>query len=140
MRLPTASGGYTTKNLTACTATHSGAHSPAGALYVAGMKREFDPRDIRQRQQADEAAELARRLARENQAADIKWLMDHPQGRRLVWDLLGFTGIYRQVFTGNSETFFNDGKRVVGLRYLDLVNRHAPEQYTTMLKEHVNDN
>lgn len=104
------------------------------------MKREFDPRDTRQRQQADEAAELARRLARETQAADIQWLMDHPQGRRLAWDLLAFTGIYRQVFTGNSETFFNDGKRVVGLRYLDLVNRHAPDQYTAMLKEHVNDN
>lgn len=103
------------------------------------MRKEFDPRDIRQRQQADEAAETARRLARETQAADIKWLMEHPQGRRLVWDLLSFTGIYRQVFTGNSETFFNDGKRVVGLRYLDLVNRNAAEQYTTMLKEHVND-
>lgn len=103
------------------------------------MRKEFDPRDTRQRQQADEAAETARRLARETLAQDIEWLMASPRGRRLVWDLLAFTGIYRQVFTGNSETFFNDGKRVVGLRYLDLVNRHAPDNYTAMLKEHVND-
>lgn len=42
-------------------------------------------------------------------------------GRWFFCRLLDRTNILKQSFTGNSETFFNEGKRKVGLAYMNML-------------------
>jgi hypothetical protein len=49
--------------------------------------------------------------------------------------LLEKAGIYRTSFTGNSETFFREGMRNMGLFVLSEVMEVTPEQFAQMLKE-----
>jgi hypothetical protein len=65
--------------------------------------------------------------------------MSDPRGRRVMWGLLETAGIYRSSFTGNSETFFREGQRVVGLTYLKKMVEHCPEKYALMTKENTSD-
>jgi len=66
---------------------------------------------------------------------DLKWLMGHRPGRRIVADLLQRTGQETSSFTGNSGTFFNEGVRSVGLTLLSEVKTHCFDAYLQMLKE-----
>lgn len=61
--------------------------------------------------------------------------MSDPRGRRFIWRLLGITGIFRSSFTGNSETFFREGERNVGLKLLTEVTRDANDLYLTAQQE-----
>lgn len=88
-------------------------------------------RDEKTRERAKQKA-----LAKVN---DIKWLMGQRPGRRIMYGLLEEAGVYRGSFTGNSETFFNEGKRAIGLLYLETLNAHCPEEFMAMLKEHKED-
>ena len=47
---------------------------------------------------------------RERELADIAWLLSDRRGRRFMWRVFSNAGIFRTSFTGNSETFFNEGK------------------------------
>lgn len=93
------------------------------------MSREDSPDDHQQRR-ADKT-----RAARQVEAADWKWLMASKQGRRIVWRLLDKAGIYRTSFTGNSETFFKEGMRNMGLFIVAEIQAHSPEAYALMLTE-----
>lgn len=61
--------------------------------------------------------------------------MSTPSGRRFVWRQLQRAGVFRSSFTGNSQTFFNEGQRNIGLMLLTDVHEFCPEQYIPMLKE-----
>ena len=74
-------------------------------------------------------------LRRQIEANDIKWLMSGKQGRRIVWRLLDKAGLYRTSFTGNSETFFKEGMRNMGLFIVAEIHEHCPEAYPLMLTE-----
>ena len=94
-----------------------------------------DPTDIAgQERAANESAKRAKLLAHE-EADDFKWLMGNKRGRRIVWRLLERTGVYRSSFTGNSETFFREGMRNVGLMLMAQINTICPGHYATMLQE-----
>jgi hypothetical protein len=77
----------------------------------------------------------ANKLAGQVEANDIKWLMANKQGRRIVRRLLAESGVYRSSFTGNSETFFREGKRALGLFLAAEVTTHAFPDYVLMLTE-----
>ena len=68
-------------------------------------------------------------------AAGLGETLATKQGRALVHWLLAECGIYSTSFTGNSTTFFNEGKRQIGLQVLARVTKDHPEAYLTMLKE-----
>lgn len=99
------------------------------------MSTDREPTDLRA--QARAKAEADERIARQRRIEldDVRWLMSDKRGRRFVWRLLEAAGIYRSSFTGNSTTFFNEGARNVGLRFLADVNEACPERYLEMLKE-----
>ena len=75
------------------------------------------------------------RLARQVEANDWKWLMSSTQGRRIVWRLMDKAGVYRTSFTGNSETFFKEGMRNMGLFIVAEIQAHSPDSYALMLTE-----
>ena len=87
----------------------------------------------------DEALAEAQRLAREREIDDFKFVMGDPRGRRVVWRILEKAGIYRSSYTGNSETFFREGERNIGLMLLAEMMATCPELHIAMLQEKDND-
>jgi hypothetical protein len=65
----------------------------------------------------------------------LQRLLDSPEGRLWLWDLLSFCGVSRTSFDGTSKTYFNEGARNVGLRLQADLTRHFPERYVQMLRE-----
>lgn len=55
----------------------------------------------------------------ERDANALKELLDTPSGRWFIMRLLDKTKVLSDCFTGNSQTFYNEGRRKVGI---DLVN------------------
>lgn len=100
---------------------------------------DFDPTDLRGQEHAREQRERRTRIASDLEAEDFKWLMSDKRGRRIVHRWLTKAGVWRSSFTGNSETFFREGQRNVGLMLLDQINSFCPERYAAMLKEHKDD-
>jgi hypothetical protein len=95
----------------------------------------FDPLDLRGQEKAQADNSERNKLALFTEQEDFKWLMGNKRGRRIMWRLLERTGMYRSSFTGNSETFFREGMRNVGLSLLAQVHEITPDQYAVMLKE-----
>ena len=62
-------------------------------------------------------------------------LLEEEVGQRL----LERTGVFRSSFTGNSETFFLEGQRNVGLMLMAQIHDACPEKYTAMLEEQKHD-
>jgi hypothetical protein len=69
-----------------------------------GPERQQDERN--RRRQARDMARL-----REAYAA----VLNSPDGREVLFDLLNQCGLFRDSFTGNSQTFYNEGRRAAGL-------------------------
>ena len=89
-----------------------------------------DPIQTREQQRSSDAKQ-----ARQVEANDFKWLMSTKQGRRVVHRLIAAAGVYRTTFTGNSETFFREGKRAFGLMLLEEASKNCPDEYLLMLGE-----
>jgi hypothetical protein len=45
--------------------------------------------------------------------------LGRPEGKRVLSILLNESGVFESSFTGNSRTFYNEGKRDMGLLLLD---------------------
>jgi len=67
--------------------------------------------------------------------SDLIWLMSDPRGRRLMAGLLGRGHIDTTTFTGNSETYAQEGARRLALVYFRGVERFCPDKYLTMKQE-----
>lgn len=98
-------------------------------------EKEFDPLDTRERDAQQVEQDDAKRSARQAEIDDFMWLMRHPQGRRFMWRLLGLTGVFRNPFTGNSETFFRCGEMNIGQKLLGEIHEMCPDKYIEMVKE-----
>ena len=57
-------------------------------------------------------------------------------GQDFIWHVLSICDIYGHHFTGNSTTFFNEGKRYVGLEVLALLEDVDPAAYAQLLLNH----
>jgi hypothetical protein len=75
------------------------------------------------------------RTKEQNLDLAVKSVFGNKQGRMVLHHILSFCGIYQSTFTGNSSTFFKEGKREVGLRLIDLV---GIDTYIETLKENKN--
>lgn len=101
----------------------------------------YDPTDIRSQERAKADTDLRNKLAKDNEEADLKWLMGSKRGRRIVWRFLDRAGVFRLSFNTNSMAMaFNEGNRNEGLRILAQIHTLCPELYPVMVKEQVNDN
>ena len=72
---------------------------------------------------------------RDQEIEDIKALMSTELGRRFMARLTAATGFYQDLFTGNSTTFYNLGRRSIGVLLIAEITVHCPEQYPRMLEE-----
>lgn len=79
-----------------------------------------------------QSARIKQKLGEESEANDLRFILSTEQGRRFIWKLISKCGVFRQSFTGNSQTFFMEGERNIGLFILDSVMRADPESYLKM--------
>lgn len=66
---------------------------------------------------------------------DLRNVMGSRAGRRTIFRILESTGLTMQSFTGNSETFFREGKRSIGILLHNELQDICPDLYTTMQTE-----
>lgn len=99
-----------------------------------------DPLDLAAQERLREEKKLRDKLARENEIADVKWLMGSKRGRRIVWRTLEQAGVFQLSFNTDAlKMAFAEGNRNFGNRMLRLVHAHAPEQFVLMLEENRSD-
>ena len=104
------------------------------------MSNNYDPLDLRGQERDRADKELRERLDRQNEEADVKWLMSQKRGRRMAWRILDHAGVFRSTFAANAmQMAFAEGNRNGGLRLLSLIHSACPEQYHVMMKEHQDD-
>jgi hypothetical protein len=70
----------------------------------------------------DEKKELEKKLKNESLLLSYKTLLNNPDGKRVLWDILSMCGVFQLSFTGNSRTYFNEGKRQIGLYIMTMLN------------------
>lgn len=87
-----------------------------------------DPKQVK-------AAARKERIIENEELRDIRFILKSKEGRRFLWRYLSKCGIFKQSFTGNSETFFNEGKRAIGLMLLTEITEASPDAYVLMMKE-----
>jgi hypothetical protein len=98
---------------------------------------EHDPFDEREQAAARASEAEAKRLERNREVDDFKWLMGHRQGRRFMWRLLGMTGLYRNPhIPGTDDVLFRCGEQNIGQRLNAEIHGICPEHYPVMVKEH----
>ena len=93
----------------------------------------FDPTDAdSQAPGADKAQEA---VARQRELDDLRFLLGHPQGRRVLRRIIEKTGIYRSSFhTNGSVTTFNEGRRDIGLWVLAELSAASPDGFHKILE------
>lgn len=96
------------------------------------VKNAADPEQVK------EAADKEK-FKREHEIDDVRYILASQQGRRFIWKYLDFCGVFRTSFTGNSETFFKEGIRNVGLKILADLNEADPMAYVKILDENKGD-
>lgn len=97
------------------------------------MSDEYNPLDndaLEQKKKDEERRRL------ELQANDFRKILGMPEGRRFVWRYLSETGVFHGSFDGTSRTFFNEGRRDIGLKLLNEVIATRPDAFTQMQQEH----
>lgn len=102
------------------------------------MTLQHDPLDSSAQEAAQAKAEEAKRLQREQEVSDFKWLMAHKQGRRVMWRLLGITGLFRNphlMGQGASDTSFRCGEQNIGQQLIAEIHGLCPEHYHVMVRE-----
>ena len=92
------------------------------------VRNAADKKQVRHAKRKQESKE-------ERQLNDVRYILNDERGRRFLWRYLNLCGVFRSSFTGNFETYFNEGERNVGLKMLADVNEAAPEVYAVMVKE-----
>jgi len=70
---------------------------------------------------------------------DVREVMNSKRGRRFMWELLDFCGIFKTSLADEHQIFYNEGMRNVGLKLLADVNEASPDAYLLMLKESKED-
>jgi len=75
-------------------------------------------------------------LQRKQKLADLKAVLDTPQGRRFIWDLLKRCGIFETSYDLNPHTvYFKEGKRNFGLGLIAEINDANPDAIGVLMSE-----
>lgn len=96
-----------------------------------------DPTDLKRHEREAESEELEAREARRKELDDLRWLLGHPQGRRIALRLLEEAGVFRSSFNHSGSVMaFNEGKRNIGLFLTAELLEATPAGYMKVLSEY----
>lgn len=89
-------------------------------------------------EKAQKTLRNAERAAREQLKSDLRSVMGTLAGRRFLWHILDdLCQLHGGSFTGNSTTFYNEGRRSVAIDVMKLVQQFCPETYVDMVREQI---
>ena len=101
------------------------------------MATNNDPTDLTRQEHDAEGEELKVRENRRKELDDLRWLLGHPQGRRIAMRLLDEAGVYRTSFNHSGSVMaFNEGKRHIGLFLTSEFIEASSEGFMKILKEY----
>jgi len=63
----------------------------------------------------------------------VREVMKTKSGKEFVWWILDESNIYGNIFTGNSHTYFLEGKRALGLDIIGLIQDMDKTAYARLL-------
>lgn len=96
-----------------------------------------DPTDVLRQERDAETEQASARELRRKELEDLRWLLGHPQGRRIAMRLLDEAGVYRSSFNHSGSVMaFNEGKRHIGLFLTAEFLEAAPDGFMKVLKEY----
>ncbi|HEX2919504.1 MAG TPA: hypothetical protein VHN81_13380 [Edaphobacter sp.] len=96
----------------------------------------FDPTDLRGQDRDKAEVEAKKRIAKDQEDKDLKWLMASPKGRRIMWRLLEEAGVFRISFSTNAMRMaFAEGNGNYGNKLLNSIHELCPELYPVMVQE-----
>lgn len=70
--------------------------------------------------------------------ANVRELSKYRFGKEFIWHVLSICNLYTDGFTGDDQTFYNEGKRAVGLQLLQLLDEADPTMYARLILEKQN--
>jgi hypothetical protein len=102
------------------------------------MTKEYDPLESEKQKEDDRKK---RESTRKRELNDIRKVLSLPEGRRVIWRILGNCGMFRSPYTpkDTNATFVEIGKKEIGLQVLQDVTDAKPEAYYQMYFESVNE-
>lgn len=92
----------------------------------------FDPTGA-QRQTAE--LDRKRKIKREREMGDLRSVLNTAEGRRVLWRILSQAQVFTASYTGDQDTFFNEGKRNIGIWMLEELMQAKPEAFLQMQRE-----
>lgn len=66
---------------------------------------------------------------------DLEAMLDLPAGRRVLMRLIDSAGVFTRSFTGNSETFYREGRRAIGLDLVEHIEMVKPGSFAALQTE-----
>lgn len=75
------------------------------------------------------------KLKQDQRQSDLKFIMSHPQGIRFLKSFISELRIFDPSFTGGSETFFNEGKRSIGLKLIEEIRSADESKFLEIIKK-----
>lgn len=66
---------------------------------------------------------------------DLKTLLAMPEGRRVLWELLGDCGVFRESMETNARSYVQMGMRNLGLSLMKRITDADQEAYFQMMRE-----
>jgi hypothetical protein len=95
-----------------------------------------DPTDLKRQERETEADEAEVRDRRRKELDDLRWLLGHPQGRRILARVLDEAGVFRSSFNHSGSVMaFSEGRRHMGLWVTGELMDASPDGYFKLLKE-----
>lgn len=70
---------------------------------------------------------------------DVKWIISDARGRRFIWWLFCRCHMFESNMTGNSQTFFREGERNIGLQVLFHMNDADLNAFGRMQREMITE-
>tara|TARA_Y100001951_G_C11127139_1_gene176132 strand:- start:8 stop:328 length:321 start_codon:yes stop_codon:yes gene_type:complete len=72
---------------------------------------------------------------------DMSKMLNNPAGRRVLWRIMDQSKLLApDMFTGNSTTFYNLGKRDLGLWLYNQIMGSEPKAFLTMMNDQLQEN
>lgn len=93
----------------------------------------FDAGDVRHVRRARDIEKRDEKM----RGAVVAGLMDMPEGRKWLWDMMARCGMYETPYSESQlRMAYNAGKSDVGRMILADIVQFAPDMYVQMIKEH----
>ena len=82
----------------------------------------------------------ARLTAKAIWESDVRWLMGHKRGRRIVFKMIDEAKVFHSIFNANAlQMAHSAGVKDLAFRFLEVINDRCPDHYTLMMKERHED-